>query len=136
MSESNKKLTNFSQLFNRLENIKRKLFLTWDGLAEKMECDRSLFFQVKRGNCGFSLKNLAKLQELERSAGIVIPSVFEQTLLEKGLMRPRSEEEQRVFDKAIMKQVAIIETACAELKSMVSGTFVEEKYPIKSSDLE
>ena len=75
MIMSNKKFTNFSQLFNRLETIKEKLFLTWDGLAEKMECDRSLFFQVKGGNCGLSGKNLKKLQDLEWSAGIVPPPV-------------------------------------------------------------
>ena len=60
----------FSQLFFRLEKLRVELDATWDQLAEKMGVSRSLFFQVKRGNCGFSARNMAKLLNLEREAGI------------------------------------------------------------------
>lgn len=130
MSKSNKKITNFSQLFNRLENIKEKLFLTWDGLAEKMECDRSLFFQVKGGNCGLSLKNLRKLQELERAAGIEIQSALQQSLVQQGLIQPRNDAEQKQFNAAILQKIAAIEAACADLKKLVSPAVIVDIEPV------
>ena len=130
MSESNKKLTNFSQLFDRLENIKGKLFLTWDGMAERMECDRSLFFQVKRGNCGFSLKNLQKLQELERAAGIEIQSPLQKKMVEQGLLKPRNDEEQKQLNAAILEKISAIEAACADLKKLISPPVAVQIEPI------
>ena len=60
----------FSQLFSRIEKVRLVLDLKWDELAERMDCNRSLFFQVKRGNCGFSDRNMARFEKLETEAGI------------------------------------------------------------------
>lgn len=70
------KTNKFSQLFDRISAVRVSLDLRWDDLAKKMDVHRSLFFQVKRaaegkrGGCGFSERNLAKLKALESEAGI------------------------------------------------------------------
>ena len=143
MREGQQKTNKYSQLFSRVERVRLALDLKWDELAQRMDVHRSLFFQVKRaadgktGGCGFSDRNLIKLEALEREAGIArenqvldvleaiakeeVPeqyqtAVLKERLEEKGFSPGTSsaEEGNRSAWQAELSQIG------AELRSLVS----------------
>ncbi len=60
-----------SELFERIQTLRKHLRLTWRELAETLGvADNSLFFHMKKGRTGLSDKVISRLEEVEKEAGI------------------------------------------------------------------
>jgi hypothetical protein len=89
----------FSHLFKRIERLRITMDLKWEELAVRMDVSPSLFFQVKRGNCGLSPRNLHKLETLEKEVGFHVENpVGGGDLIKSIILDERAVEVKRELD--------------------------------------
>ena len=104
----------------RLDSLKVKLNLSWKEVAEKLGLSVSMLMQIKAGSRNLGANSFFRLCEVERAAGLESGSLIEKTLVKAGLMAPRTEAEQEMFQAVILEKVTAIELACSELRAILT----------------
>jgi transcriptional regulator with XRE-family HTH domain len=106
-----------SSLFARIEALRLKLDLKWEELAERMDVHRSLFFQVKRGNCGFSARNLLKLETLEKEVGIAVTAPVSPVTVILETFAVKNASDANVLLQRISETISEMETGLTGLQT-------------------
>lgn len=110
------KSENFVNIFERVENVRIRLNLTWDEMAKKLGVDRSFFFHLKAGRRGFSSKVIYKLEQAESEAGIYV-AVKSQPMIARETVEPFGARNLNKSD--LRKMLADVEKMRDKLKSML-----------------
>jgi len=72
----------------RLEKLRTTLRLEWGELSTQLGLSRSMLDQVRKGQRNLSIKALRRLEEVERSAGILPPAPPPPTAVAPAQDRP------------------------------------------------
>ena len=89
----------------RFQLLRQTLRLEWGELAEQLQISRSMLDFVRKGQRNMSFKALNRLEELERSAGILPPKPsIDVVKVEEGIP---DEESEMLSDREELRAIAI-----------------------------